>query len=78
MATEGTFILADIGGYTQLLSGVAVEHGKEITMQPVVPLISHGFIPILIRTMTGLVRNDLGRLKAFCEGEFAPGARSGA
>lgn len=31
MATEGTFILADIGGYTAFLNGVAIEHGKEIT-----------------------------------------------
>src|SRR5712692_9981166 len=31
MASEGTFILADIGGYTQFLTGVGIEHGKEIT-----------------------------------------------
>src|SRR5574341_1527284 len=31
MATEGTFVLADIGGYTQFLTGVGIEHGKEIT-----------------------------------------------
>ena len=31
MATEGTFVLADIGGYTSFLNGVAIEHGKEIT-----------------------------------------------
>ena len=31
MATEGTFILADIGGYTSFLTGVGIEHGKEIT-----------------------------------------------
>ncbi len=31
MATEGTFILTDIGGYTSFLSGVGIEHGKEIT-----------------------------------------------
>jgi len=31
MATEGTFILADIGGYTGFLTGVGIEHGKEIT-----------------------------------------------
>jgi hypothetical protein len=29
MATEGTFILADIGGYTQFLTGVGIEHGKK-------------------------------------------------
>ncbi len=28
---EGTFVLADIGGYTQFLTGVGLEHGKEIT-----------------------------------------------
>jgi uncharacterized protein YndB with AHSA1/START domain len=31
MATEGTFVLADIGGYTKFLTGVGIEHGKEIT-----------------------------------------------
>ena len=31
MATEGTFVLADIGGYTQFLTGVGIEHAKEIT-----------------------------------------------
>lgn len=31
MATEGTFILTDIGGYTGFLTGVGIEHGKEIT-----------------------------------------------
>ena len=31
MAVEGTFVLADIGGYTQFLSGVGLEHAKEIT-----------------------------------------------
>ena len=31
MAAEGTFILADIGGYTEFLTGVGIEHGKEIT-----------------------------------------------
>jgi hypothetical protein len=31
MATQGTFILADIGGYTGFLTGVGIEHGKEIT-----------------------------------------------
>jgi len=31
MATEGTFVLADIGGYTGFLTGVGIEHGKEIT-----------------------------------------------
>jgi len=31
MATEGTFVLADIGGYTRFLTGVGIEHGKEIT-----------------------------------------------
>jgi len=31
MATEGTFLLADIGGYTSFLRGVGIEHGKEIT-----------------------------------------------
>jgi len=29
--TEGTFVLADIGGYTGFLTGVGIEHGKEIT-----------------------------------------------
>lgn len=29
MATEGTFVLADIGGYTKFLTGVGIEHGKE-------------------------------------------------
>jgi hypothetical protein len=29
MAAEGTFVLADIGGYTKFLSGVGIEHGKE-------------------------------------------------
>jgi len=31
VATEGTFVLADIGGYTSFLSGVGIEHAKEIT-----------------------------------------------
>lgn len=31
MASEGTFVLADIGGYTQFLTGVGMEHAKEIT-----------------------------------------------
>jgi len=31
MATEGTFILADIGGYTGFLTGVGIEHGKKVT-----------------------------------------------
>jgi len=31
MATQGTFVLADIGGYTSFLNDVAIEHGKEIT-----------------------------------------------
>ena len=31
MATDGTFVLADIGGYTSFLTGVGIEHGKEIT-----------------------------------------------
>ena len=31
MATEGTFVLADIGGYTSFLTDVGIEHGKEIT-----------------------------------------------
>src|SRR6266571_6449850 len=31
MATEGTFVLADIGGYTSFLTGVGIEHAKEIT-----------------------------------------------
>ena len=31
MATAGTFVLADIGGYTGFLTGVGIEHGKEIT-----------------------------------------------
>jgi hypothetical protein len=31
MATKGTFILADIGGYTTFLTGVGIAHGKEIT-----------------------------------------------
>ncbi|HUF54194.1 MAG TPA: DUF2652 domain-containing protein [Dehalococcoidia bacterium] len=31
MATEGTFLLADIGGYTSFLSDVGIQHGKEIT-----------------------------------------------
>lgn len=31
MEREGTFILADIGGYTGFLTGVGIEHGKEIT-----------------------------------------------
>src|SRR5213083_1801784 len=31
MASEGTFVLADIGGYTGFLTGVGIEHGKEIT-----------------------------------------------
>jgi len=31
MEKEGTFVLADIGGYTGFLSGVGIEHGKEIT-----------------------------------------------
>ncbi len=31
MATDGTFVLADIGGYTQFLTGVGIEHGREIT-----------------------------------------------
>jgi hypothetical protein len=29
MASEGTFVLADIGGYTAFLTGVGIEHGKE-------------------------------------------------
>jgi hypothetical protein len=31
MATEGTFVLADIGGYTKFLTGVGIEHAKETT-----------------------------------------------
>ncbi len=31
LASEGTFVLADIGGYTQFLTGVGIEHAKEIT-----------------------------------------------
>src|SRR2546426_923012 len=31
VATEGTFVLADIGGYTSFLQGVGIEHAKEIT-----------------------------------------------
>jgi uncharacterized protein YndB with AHSA1/START domain len=31
MASEGTFVLADIGGYTSFLNDVGIEHGKEIT-----------------------------------------------
>jgi hypothetical protein len=31
MATEGTFVLADIGGYTTFLTGVGIEHATEIT-----------------------------------------------
>jgi len=31
MPSEGTFILADIGGYTGFLTGVGIEHGVEIT-----------------------------------------------
>jgi Protein of unknown function (DUF2652) len=31
MATEGTFVLADIGGYTRFLTGVGIEHAKEVT-----------------------------------------------
>ena len=29
--TNGTFVLADIGGYTHFLSDVGIEHAKEIT-----------------------------------------------
>lgn len=29
MATEGTFVLADIGGYTKFLTGVGIQHAKE-------------------------------------------------
>jgi hypothetical protein len=31
MATKGTFVLADIGGYSSFLNDVAIEHGREIT-----------------------------------------------
>src|SRR5438309_2153170 len=31
MATEGTFVLADIGGYTKFLTGVGIKHAKEVT-----------------------------------------------
>ncbi|MGH9204751.1 MAG: DUF2652 domain-containing protein, partial [Vicinamibacterales bacterium] len=31
MLSEGTFVLADIGGYTQFLTGVGIEHANEIT-----------------------------------------------
>jgi hypothetical protein len=31
MATEGTFVLADIGGYTKFLTGVGIQHAKETT-----------------------------------------------
>ena len=31
MTSEGTFVLADIGGYTTFLSEVGIEHAKEIT-----------------------------------------------
>ncbi|TMB67694.1 MAG: DUF2652 domain-containing protein [Chloroflexi bacterium] len=31
MASDGTFVLADIGGYTGFLTGVGIEHAKEIT-----------------------------------------------
>ncbi|MEO8456388.1 MAG: DUF2652 domain-containing protein [Chloroflexota bacterium] len=31
LAAEGTFVLADIGGYTKFLTGVGIEHAKETT-----------------------------------------------
>ena len=31
MASQGTFVLADLGGYTSFLTGVGIEHAKEIT-----------------------------------------------
>jgi hypothetical protein len=31
MTTQGTFVLADIGGYTSFLTDVGIEHAKEIT-----------------------------------------------
>jgi hypothetical protein len=31
MPSEGTFVLADIGGYTTFLTGVGIEHAREIT-----------------------------------------------
>jgi hypothetical protein len=31
VATQGTFVLADIGGYTSFLNDVGIEHAKEIT-----------------------------------------------
>ena len=31
MATEGTFVLADVSGYTSFLSGVGLEHAKVVT-----------------------------------------------
>ncbi len=29
MATEGTFVLADIGGYTSFVTAVGIEHAKD-------------------------------------------------
>ena len=42
MATEGTFVLADIGGYTSFLSGVGIEHGKETTQHLLNAIVKNG------------------------------------
>ena len=66
MAAEGTFVLADIGGYTTFLTVVGLEHAKEIT--------SH--------LLNGLLKVNKGRWKVgnvegdclffYCEGKEKP------
>lgn len=56
------------------LANGRTEAGFYATMQPAAPLISHVFIPIMIRMMSGSVRKDMGRLKAFCEDEVGRSA----
>ena len=51
--TSGTFILADIGGYTTFLSDVGIEHAKEITSH-----LFNGMVKVNKRWKVGNVEGD--------------------
>jgi len=51
--TTGTFILADIGGYTTFLSDVGIEHAKEITSH-----LFNGMVKVNERWKVGNVEGD--------------------
>lgn len=51
--TSGTFILADIGGYTTFLSDVGIEHAKEITSH-----LFNGMVKVDKRWKVGNVEGD--------------------